>query len=386
MLLEELSRVETSSDADAGGACAAQNRTGVTETKDVTKSGPGHQVQHSGVSTSRGPDLYSKLPSRGTACPAARTAPAQELDAIMNELLGLGTETPEPPPLVQKSGAARPSVEEKKAGAGEPVKPRSTDAIDDLLGGLNADMEKMGIRTTAKGHCAGCGKCIVGKILTALGQVWHPEHFVCVTCHKELGSGGFFERNGNAYCEKDYQERFSPRCAYCKGPILNNILNAMDRTWHPEHFFCTHCGDLFGTEGFLEKDGKPYCTKDFYLLFAPKCSGCSRPVKENYLTAANGTWHPECFVCADCLQPFTEGSFHELDGRPLCYLHFHSRQGTLCGGCGAPISGRCISALGRKFHPEHFLCAFCLRQLNQGVFKEHDGKPYCPACHGKLFM
>lgn len=50
--------------------------------------------------------------------------------------------------------------------------------------------------------------------------------------------------------------------------------------------------------GFLEKDGKPYCRRDFYHLFAPKCSGCGEPVSGNYLTAVNGTWHPECFVCA----------------------------------------------------------------------------------------
>lgn len=28
-----------------------------------------------------------------------------------------------------------------------------------------------------------------------------------------------------------------------------NILTAMDQTWHPEHFFCSHCGDLFGPDG-----------------------------------------------------------------------------------------------------------------------------------------
>jgi len=38
------------------------------------------------------------------------------------------------------------------------------DAIDDLLGGLSSDLEKIGVRTIAKGHCASCGKCIVGKV------------------------------------------------------------------------------------------------------------------------------------------------------------------------------------------------------------------------------
>lgn len=88
----------------------------------------------------------------------------------------------------------------------------------------------------------------------------------------------------------------------------------------------------------------------------------------------------------DCLKPFTDGIFMELNGRPLCSLHFHSRQGTVCGGCGKPIIGRCISAMDRKFHPEHFVCAFCLRQLSQGIFKEQKGKPYCSACFDKLFV
>ena len=57
------------------------------------------------------------------------------------------------------------------------------------------------------------------------------------------------------------------------------------------------CDSLLFT-GFMEKEGKPYCSKDFYQLFAPKCTGCNLPVKENYLTAANGVWHPDCFVCA----------------------------------------------------------------------------------------
>ncbi|XP_078116052.1 leupaxin [Sander vitreus] len=300
-----------------------------------------------------------------------------------------------PPPLTQKQsvkkkieGGQQENKESSRAGsdADASTTSKKTDTIDDLLGGLSSDLEKIGVRTTTKGHCASCNKSIVGKMITALGHVWHPEHFVCVACKTELSTTGFFEREGQPYCDKDYHQLFSPRCAYCKGPIVQNILTALDQTWHPDHFFCTHCGGLFGPDGFLEKDGKPYCSKDFYLLFAPKCSGCGESVRENYLTAANGTWHPECFVCADCLKPFTDGCFMELNGHPLCSQHFHSRQGTLCGGCGEPITGRCISALDRKFHPEHFVCAFCLRQLSQGIFKEQKGKPYCLACFNKLFV
>uniref|UniRef100_H3CHQ1 Leupaxin n=1 Tax=Tetraodon nigroviridis TaxID=99883 RepID=H3CHQ1_TETNG len=293
-----------------------------------------------------------------------------------------------------------------------------TDIIDDLLGGLSSDLEKIGVQTTAKGTCASCKKCIVGKMITALGQMWHPEHFLCVVCQTELSRTGFCERDGRPYCDKDYHQLFSPRCAYCKGPILHNILTALDQTWHPEHFFCAHCGGLFGPEGFLEKGGKPYCCNDFYHLFSPKCSGCGEAVKENYLSAANGTWHPECFVCLricficsisatwlmKCFDEFVAVDMipsrcceYHLSGATLLHVSTSALQteihinrlfeaGTLCGSCNQPITGRCISALGRKFHPEHFVCAFCLRQVNQGIFKEQTGKPYCLICFDKLFV
>ena len=38
----------------------------------------------------------------------------------------------------------------------------------------------------------------------------------------------------------------------------------------------------------------------------------------------------------------------------------------------------------RKFHPECFVCSFCLKQLNKGTFKEHEEKPYCFRCYEKL--
>jgi paxillin len=68
----------------------------------------------------------------------------------------------------------------------------------------------------------------------------------------------------------------------------------------------------------------------------------------------------------------------------LCETHYHSKRGSLCAGCQKPISGRCVTAMGKKFHPEHFVCSFCLNQLNKGTFKEHESKPYCHKCFTKL--
>nr|XP_008173719.2 transforming growth factor beta-1-induced transcript 1 protein isoform X1 [Chrysemys picta bellii] len=257
--------------------------------------------------------------------------------------------------------------------------------LDSMLVMLQSDLSRQGISTSTKGLCASCQKPIAGQVVTALGNTWHPEHFVCTHCQKEMGGSNFFEKDGAPYCERDYFQLFSPRCGLCNEPILDKMVTALDKNWHPEHFCCVKCGRPFGEEGFHEKDGQQYCRQDFYELFSTRCQGCSQAILENYISALSALWHPECFVCRECYAPFLQGSFFEHGGRPFCETHYHKQRGSLCWGCEKPIAGRCITAMARKFHPEHFVCAFCLKQLNKGTFKEQNDKPYCHPCFLKLF-
>lgn len=73
-----------------------------------------------------------------------------------------------------------------------------------------------------------------------MGKTWHPEHFVCTHCQEEIGSRNFFERDGQPYCEKDYHNLFSPRCYYCNGPILDVSSQAWWR-WAHSSSFQLHC-------------------------------------------------------------------------------------------------------------------------------------------------
>ncbi|KAH1171734.1 hypothetical protein KIL84_007352 [Mauremys mutica] len=257
--------------------------------------------------------------------------------------------------------------------------------LDSMLVMLQSDLSRQGISTSTKGLCASCQKPIAGQVVTALGNTWHPEHFVCTHCQKEMGGSNFFEKDGAPYCERDYFQLFSPRCGLCNEPILDKMVTALDKNWHPEHFCCVKCGRPFGEEGFHEKDGQQYCRQDFYELFSTRCQGCGQAILENYISALSALWHPECFVCRECYAPFLQGSFFEHGGRPFCETHYHKQRGSLCWGCEKPIAGRCITAMARKFHPEHFVCAFCLKQLNKGTFKEQNDKPYCHPCFLKLF-
>lgn len=83
---------------------------------------------------------------------------------------------------------------------------------------------------------------------------------------------------------------------------FQKCVTALEKTWHTEHFFCAQCGQQFGEDGFHERDGKPYCRADYFDMFAPKCGGCNKPIMENYISALNTQWHPDCFVCKVCIQ------------------------------------------------------------------------------------
>lgn len=78
-------------------------------------------------------------------------------------------------------------------------------------------------------------------------------------------------------------------------------------------------------------------------------------------------------------------NFFEHEGQPYCEHHYHEARGSLCAKCEQPILRDCVNAMGKKFHPEHFACAFCMERLKLGNFKEHRGNAYCSPCHDKLF-
>ena len=45
----------------------------------------------------------------------------------------------------------------------------------------------------------------------------------------------------------------------------------------------------------------------------------------------------------------------------------------------------CVNAVGKAYHPEHFLCESCGKNFNNEGFLIEMGKPYCERCHDDLF-
>lgn len=56
-----------------------------------------------------------------------------------------------------------------------------------------------------------------------------------------------------SFCYLPYERKKQNEVSeLCVLSVFQNILTALDQTWHPEHFFCSCCGGLFGSEGLGE--------------------------------------------------------------------------------------------------------------------------------------
>jgi len=326
--------------------------------------------------TSRSSRRMSTKPIVSAPPPEPTPAPKQNISVPPQARTPAPVVTPTITPTVPSPSRNFTPAEPTKGG----------DDLDSLLKNLTNQMNSIDSENPAsRGTCGSCRQSILGEVIQALGKTYHPEHFACGNCREPLGTRNFFEQNGTPHCENCFQELYCPKCAHCDKPVLDRCITALGKKWHVDHFICTQCLKPFAGGNFFEKDSRPYCEADFYALFAPKCGSCNDPIRGDCINALGSQWHPEHFVCTYCQKSFAGGSFFEFAGKPFCETHYHQQTGSLCSGCGKPITGRCVNALDKKWHPEHFVCAFCMNPLAGGSFTEHNSKAYCRECHGKLF-
>ncbi|CAH8833399.1 unnamed protein product [Trichobilharzia szidati] len=288
---------------------------------------------------------------------------------------------------LQRQHAQRVTVPKyEKDKSVQPSEHCPTQLLNSMLNDLSSELSQHGAKTNPRGECYACKKPINGTLITAIGKEWHPEHFTCASCRVGLVRQDFYERDDQAYCTQCHVQMFSPKCGYCGEAVVSKCVLALSRAWHHEHFFCYECHSNFnGLSPVHEQNGRLYCSNCYFTKFGTPCSGCQQPITDAYITALDMPWHKDCFTCRDCNKVLTGSNFHEIDGYAYCDSHYYSRRGLLCIACSLPITGRCVNALGKRYHPEHFICAYCLHPLQTGTFREHSGKPYCHQCFTQLF-
>ncbi|CAG4937272.1 unnamed protein product [Colias eurytheme] len=119
----------------------------------------------------------------------------------------------------------------------------------------------------------------------------------------------------------------------------------------------------------------------------PLCASCNGNIRGPFITALGRIWCPEHFICvnATCRRPLQDIGFVEENGQLYCEFCFEQYIAPSCDKCHAKIKGDCLNAIGKHFHPECFSCVYCGKLFGNNPFFLEDGLPYCEADWNELF-
>ncbi|CAH0556492.1 unnamed protein product [Brassicogethes aeneus] len=119
----------------------------------------------------------------------------------------------------------------------------------------------------------------------------------------------------------------------------------------------------------------------------PLCGQCHKQVRGPFITALGKIWCPDHFVCAtpSCRRPLQDIGFVEERGQLYCEYCFEQYLAPPCSKCNGKIKADCLKAIGKNFHPECFNCVYCGKLFGNSPFFLEDGSPYCEADWNELF-
>ncbi|XP_032081617.1 LIM and senescent cell antigen-like-containing domain protein 2 isoform X2 [Thamnophis elegans] len=236
------------------------------------------------------------------------------------------------------------------------------------------------------------------RIVNSNGELYHENCFVCAQCFRQFPDGLFYDFEGRKYCEHDFQMLFAPCCGECGEFIIGRVIKAMNNNWHPECFRCELCNVVLADLGFVKNAGRKeltadarelkgelYCLPCHDKMGIPICGACRRPIEGRVVNALGKQWHVEHFVCAKCEKPFLGHRHYEKKGLAYCETHYNQLFGDVCYNCSHVIEGDVVSALNKAWCVNCFSCSTCNIKLTlKNKFVEFDMKPVCKKCYEKF--
>ena len=160
------------------------------------------------------------------------------------------------------------------------------------------------------------------------------------------------------------------QCASCSKGVQRGYLQAMGKVWHPEHFVCGVCDESLQGETFIPHQGFPYHRQCYLDHYAPRCAGCEDPIEGRYLTAIERKWHPHHFVCATCQRPIVGSRFVEEAGQPYHEACSAETFNPRCEICLTPVTDHYLTNFWKEafchYHSEELQqCYACGRLISE---------------------
>uniref|UniRef100_A0A803TL85 Actin binding LIM protein family member 2 n=1 Tax=Anolis carolinensis TaxID=28377 RepID=A0A803TL85_ANOCA len=175
-------------------------------------------------------------------------------------------------------------------------------------------------------------------------------------------------------------------CNNCGNPCKGEVLRVQKKYFHIKCFVCKACGCDLAQGGFFVRQGDFICTVDYQRLYGTRCLSCDEFIEGEVVSALGKTYHPNCFVCVVCRQPFPPGDRVTFNGKDCvcqkCSLPPAGSNISIptlrnCGNCGLEIkNGQSLVALDKHWHLTCFKCKICGKLLS-AEYISRDGVPYC---------
>ncbi|XP_051895260.1 filamin-binding LIM protein 1 isoform X2 [Pristis pectinata] len=217
-----------------------------------------------------------------------------------------------------------PSESEKHSipNVGIKLENSSPQTVNDKLNGLPGSRADI---------CAFCNQAILPTLpaVQAMDKLFHENCLKCRKCNCRLVGKNYYNLDGDPHCESCYQNTLE-KCGKCNKIIMNQIIRAMGKAFHPECFTCVVCHRLIGTERFgVNQANEIHCLEDYQRRYAPQCCVCKMPIipetgQEECINIElfGLRFHVNCYRCEKCgillsPDPTEEGCF-PLNKQILC--------------------------------------------------------------------
>ncbi|XP_063043147.1 actin-binding LIM protein 2 isoform X2 [Engraulis encrasicolus] len=184
-------------------------------------------------------------------------------------------------------------------------------------------------------------------------------------------------------------------CQTCGKPCKGEVLRVQNKHFHIKCFICKVCGSDLAQGGFFVRQGDYICTLDYQRMYGTRCFSCEEFIEGEVVSALGKTYHPRCFVCASCKQPFPPGDRVTFNGKECtcqnCTLPMAADSPAPiqavhnCCGCGKEFKNeQSLVALDKHWHLGCFKCKVCNKVLNAEYISK-DGIPYCETDYHAMF-